>query len=499
MSRKRLARNAKFSVAQVLLSAVAMVLMYRLMMQTLPIEAIGLWSLIMGSAGVARLTELGLGAGALRFIAVDVGAKRPDRAAAIAGMAALCVAALVGALALISRPLLRHYLEQTNPGAMLAAVDPLLDAALLSVVLGSVSNVLFSAMDGCQRMDLRAQVQILGSFVQLGATWLVLPKFGLAGLGLAALAQAIFQLLVGAGIAFRLFRVPLRNYFAFEPSRLKELFLYGGGLQISGLAQLLFEPLIKVLLTTYSGLALTAYYDMANRIIQQLRAVIVAAYSALVPHIAARSGRSQLNSAEISAIYREAEDILHFVALPYFTLIAATLPLAMSLWKGHFDAVFLAVAMVQFASWLVNVMITPAYLLFVAIGRLRWNIMSHVVIAAITLVFGIILGKLVGGAGVLVAGAAGLVAGSLFVLIAFHREFRQPIGESLPYRRLPLAALLLLAAGSTSAIAAIGVFPGWTLLVVQPVVFGLMVLTLTWRDPLRKMLFAELGLGIVWR
>lgn len=493
MSRQRLARNATFSVVQVLLSALAMVLMYRLLMQSLPIEAIGLWSLVLGSANVARLTELGLGAGALRFIAADIGAERPDRAAATVGMAALCVAVLVGGLALLTRPFLFHYLTQATPVAMQNGVEPLLDAALASVVLGSIASVVFSAIDGCQRMDLRAQVQIAGSFVQLGVTWLVLQHYGLAGLGLAALAQVLFQLVIGAGIAKRLLAAPLRSYFAFDRSRLKALFVYGGGLQISGLAQLLFEPLIKVLLTGFSGLALTGYFDMANRIVQQLRGVIVAAYGALVPHIAARTGRGDLDPAQVREIYREACDLLLFITLPYFAVIAAALPLALTLWKGHFDAVFLGVAMIQFGAWLINVMITPAYLLFVALGRLRWNIVSHVVIGLTTLVLGLALGKIAGGPGVLAAGASGLVAGSLVVLIAFHREFRQPFGEFFLARRLPLAALLLVSTACSVAIAVRGAFPGWAWLIAQPVVFGLAALALTWRDPQRAKLQSELG------
>lgn len=492
MSRQRLVRNAAFSVVQVLLSAVAMVAMYRLLMRSLPIEAIGLWSLVIGSASVARLTELGLGAGALRFIAGDIGAGRPDRAAGVAGMAGLCVAILVGVLALASRRFLYDYLIGATPAAMHGAVAPLLDAALASVVLGSIANVVFSSIDGCQRMDLRAQIQIAASFVQLGATWFVLPRYGLAGLGLAALAQALFQLVIGAGVAVRLLGVPLRSYLVFDRARLRDLFVYGGGLQISGLAQLLFEPLIKVLLTSFSGLALTGYFDIANRIMQQLRSVIVAAYSALVPHIAARSGRGDMDPVQVRSIYGEASDLLLFIALPYFACIAAALPLALTLWKGNFDSVFLAVALVQFGAWFVNVMISPAYLLFVALGRLRFNIAGHVITGLLTLLLGTALGHFAGGSGVLAAGAAGLIAGSLVVLIAFHREYNQPFGGFFLSQRLPLAILLIAAAAASTAIALQSTQPGWPLLLALPAVVGVAALALTWRNPQRVKLLSEL-------
>ncbi len=492
MSRKRVARNATFSVAQVLLSAVALILTYRILMQSLRIEEIGLWSLIVGSAAVARLSEMGLGAGVLRFVAGDHGAGRLDQAARTIGMACIGAAAMVGVLALIVQPVLLHYLLRGTPEPLHDAARALLPAALGSVVLTTIAGVFLNAIDGCQRMDIRAKLQVGTSLVQLGMTALLLPRLGLAGLGLVQLAQAGFLLIGAAIFLLVLMRQPLRAYFGFEGPRLKELFLYGGGLQISGIAQLLFEPLVKVLLTAYSGLALTGYFDMANRIVLQFRSVIVAAYMAVVPHVAARGSDMSLDQSR--AIYRETHDLLLFVLLPYFACIGAGMPLALVLWKGEYDALFLAVAMLQLGAWWLNCLALPAYLLNVGLGRLRWNILSHVAIGAITLILGLLLGELFGGWGVLVAGAVALTGGSLVVSFAFHREFQLPLRELLPRRRLPALVLMILAIAAAAAIAASDHFPGWTLVLALPAGVGLAALALIWSDPLRKQLLAQLGL-----
>ena len=492
MSRKRVARNAAFSVTQVLLSAAALILTYRILMQSLRIEEIGLWSLIVGSAAVARLSEMGLGAGVLRFVAGDHGNGRLDQAARTIGMACIGAAAMVGVLALVVQPLLLHYLLRGTPEPLHDAVRALLPAALGSVVLTTIAGVFLNAIDGCQRMDIRAKLQVGSSLAQLGLTALLLPRLGLAGLGWVQLAQAGL-LLIGAAIYLSvLMRQPLRAYFGFEASRLKELFLYGGGMQISGIAQLLFEPLVKVLLTSYSGLALAGYFDMANRIVLQFRSIIVAAYMAVVPHVAARS--SDLSRDQSRAIYRESSGLLLFVLLPYFACIAAGMPLALTLWKGQYDALFLAVALLQLGAWWLNCLALPAYLLNVGLGRLRWNILSHVAIGLITLTIGFLLGEMLGGWGVLVAGAIALAGGSLLVPVALHREFGLSLHALIAWRSLPPLLLLVLAMAGAVAIAELGRFPGWVMLISFPAAVGLIAMVLMWLDPHRKQLSMQLGL-----
>jgi O-antigen/teichoic acid export membrane protein len=497
MSRARVARNATFSIVQVVLSAAALLVTYWLLMRSLSIAEIGLWSLVVGTTLVARLSEMGLGAGVLRFVAGDLAAGRPRDAARAVGMAAAAVTLAVGALALALQPLLLGYLMTITPASLHPAVAVLLPAALLGVVLGTTGNVFLAAIDGCQRMDLRAGLQIGSSFIQLGMTWFVLPRWGVMGLGLVQVVQAGALLVAGLATMAWLLRRPLRDYLGFERARFRELLVYGGGLQLAGIAQLLFEPLLKVLLTAYSGLALTGYFDMANRIVMQFRAVIVAAYTALVPHVAALSGAGGIDPERLRAIYREASAVLLFVLLPYFACLAAGLPLALTLWKGQFDALFLAVALLQCGAWLINSLSLPAYMLNAGTGHLRWNIAAHVVMGLAALILGPVLGSLLGGTAVLVLGAVALAAGSLLVPLAFHRKHGIAGGRRLTAGSMPALALPLAAFAAASAIAASGAAPGWGLLIGLPLITLCGAMALAWTNPLRDRVLA--GLPVLHR
>ena len=492
MSGAQVARNATFAMVQVILSAAALLFTYWLLLRALSVAQIGLWSLIVGSTMVARLSEMGLGAGVMRFVAGDLASGRPQYAARTIGMAGLAATALVGALALVVEPFLHGYLLRITPPELHGAVGVLLPAALLGVVLTTAGNVVLAAIDGCQRMDLRACLAIGSSLIQLGMTWFVLPRWGLLGLGLVQVVQAGALLLAGLVTMAWLLRRPLRDYLGFERARFREMVVYGGGLQVSAIAQMLFEPLLKVLLTAYSGLTLTGYFDMANRIVLQFRSLIVAAYTALVPHVAALSGSGQLRPAQLRAIYCESCAVLLYVVLPYFACLAAALPLTLTLWKGQFDHAFLAVALLQCAAWLLNMLNLPSYLLNVGTGELRWNIASHVVIALGCLVLGPLLGELAGGVGVLGVGAAAMVLGSLLVPLAFHHRHDLALADLVPARNLAALLLVLAAFVATAALAARTAVPGWALLTALPVLTVAAALILAWRNPMRARVVARL-------
>jgi O-antigen/teichoic acid export membrane protein len=463
-------------------------------MRSLPIAEIGLWSLVVGTTLVARLSELGLGAGVLRFVAGDLAAGRPREAARTIGMALVAVTVLVGALALLLQPVLHGYLLQLTPAALHPAVAVLLPAALIGVVLSTTGNVVLAAIDGSQRMDLRACLQIGSSLIQLGMTWYVLPRSGVMGLGLVQVVQAGSLLAAGLITMAWLLRRPLSEYIGFERARFRELLIYGGGLQVTAIAQLLFEPLLKVLLTSYSGLALTGYFDMANRIVMQFRSVIAAAYNALVPHVAALSGSGGIEPERLRAIYREACALLLFVLLPYFACLAAGLPLALTLWKGQFDPVFLAVALLQCAAWLVNLLSLPSYLLNVGMGQLRWNIAAHVAMGLATVTLGPVLGSQLGGSAVLVLGALALAAGSLLTPLAFHRSHGLRLSDLLTPRHLPASALVLAAFAAAIALVLADTAPGWTVLIGLPAAAAAAALALGWFDPLRDRVLVRLPL-----
>lgn len=483
MSRARIARNATYAVAQVVLTGILLLATYWLMMRELTVAQIGLWSLVVGSTMVARLSEIGLGTSVLRFVAGDLAADKPDHAARTVAMATTAATLLVGTLALAAQPFLHSYLLRITPAEMHGSIGVLLPAAILALVLGTAGNVLINAIDGCQRIDLRARLQVSSGVVQLVATWFVLPRWGLDGLGLVQVAQAAFLLCAAAVVLARLLGRPLRDYTGFDRTRLRELMVFGGGYQLSVMVMLLFEPLIRVLLTMYSGLTLTGYFEMASRIVSRFSGVVASAFSALTPHVAAQSLANTNSTEKIRRIYNEVFSLLLLLLLPYFACLAAAMGLLLTVWKGTFDQLFLVVALLQLWAWLGKLLSVPAYMIYLGTGRLRWNIASQVATGLLLIVLGFPLGELFGGAGVLVAGVIALGGGAQLSTIGLLSENAIGIDELASAGNFPGLLLLVGATAASTYLAQWQGVPGWTILIGLPTVVGLGALAIVLPDP----------------
>lgn len=236
---------------------------------------------------------------------------------------------------------------------------------------------------------------------------------------------------------------------------------------------------------------MTGYYDMASRMIIQLRAIVMAAFQALVPYVSS----ARLDPAEVRRLYLASYRLLVFLAVAYYTAAAVALPIMLSLWLGRIEPDFIIIALFVLAGWSVNTLVGPAYYVYVATGRLRWTVISHLCIGVGTLVLGLIGGLLFGGFGAVAGVTLALAAGSSVVTVAFHKDFGIGLRELLPRESIAMvgacigaAAILLVICGAfASDVQAMVAF------VVAPLIQGLVVAVVSWRNPNRERLFSMLG------
>src|SRR5690606_16388397 len=95
--------------------------------------------------------------------------------------------------------------------------------------------------------------------------------------------------------------------------------------------QMLGDPLTKMLLAKFGGLDSTAYFDMANRMIQQIRALIVSVNKVFVPRIAAIQ---ELDPASLRSTYEGMSRWTLEIAIPLYTCIVWAVPMIGMIWIG---------------------------------------------------------------------------------------------------------------------------------------------------------------------
>jgi O-antigen/teichoic acid export membrane protein len=289
-------------------------------------------------------------------------------------------------------------------------------------------------------MDLRAIVGTSGAAIQLGSAYCLVPSLGLLGLAIAQVAQSIAVFLLGMFLLLRLIGPDLYRLRGWHLSVFKELIAYGGGFQVATIGQLLFEPIVKVILTRFSGLEMTGYYEMSSQLVLQLRGVLVSAYQALVPYVASAARSDQ----ELREIYTSSYRLFFFVCCVGFGCVGLALPIVLQLWIGHYSSAFTEVAELCLIGWAIPTVASPSYYMFLGIGELTWPIVSHLTMGLLSAGFGVLCGYLYGGFGVLGAVTVVLILSGQIVSFAFHRRFHIPLRQLVPRGSGAIAACAMI-------------------------------------------------------
>lgn len=495
MNVRRLSGNALASASYVVGSALLLFELYRYLAQQLGAAQIGVWALVTASSAIVRVSEFGVSAGVVRYVAADIGEGRRDHAAATAGMALFSVATIMGLVSLILYPVLALFVDSAirDPEAA-AAGHALLPWAIASLWLVTMTNVFVGVLDGQQRAGLRSVGMLTSNAIQIVLAWILVPRDGLAAMGPVQLGFAASGFALLGVMSLLTLRQPLRAWFAWDRRRFAELFRFGGAFQIMSLFQVLFEPTTKWLLSVFGGLEAAGYFEMVNRAIQQLRQVIVAGLMMLVPHVAATQARDGADPEAVRVLYRQAFRMLLWIVVPYLTLIGCLLPAALTAWVGHYSSLFITIGVLCLIGWGLNLLAVPAYSILVGVGQLRWVVASQVVIALVNLILSAAGGYWLGAYGVVAGAMAALAVGSMVLMWPLHRDQPGAVATFLP-QGLPIG----LAIGSVAIAASLWLGRGLaegsgstTVSYVLSVVSGVTLVTLVaWRDPIRGQLLAR--------
>lgn len=425
IKRRSVSANALANVLQAVVGALLIFLLYRYINTTLGVDQLGVWSVILATVSASRLADFGLSAGVTRFVARDRVRKELLRAAQVVDTAALALMVLVGAIAPLLYPLIMKLLPHLFVAEHLELAKQILPYALTSFWLTIVAAIFQSALDGCQRMDLRAVLIISGQLLLLFIAFLLVPKYGLVGLAWAQIGQGIYLLILGR-LMLR-FIMPDVSFipFRWKKNVLREMVGYGVNVQAATIFILLLDPVAKALMARFGGAASAGYFEMASQVVLKARSVIVAANQAVVPRIA-ELAESEMD--RIRDFYRSNMRVVIFVTFPLLALLVSWAGVLSWLLMGFYHREFIFLVSVLAFSWGVNIFSGPAYFTNMGIGKVGWNTVSSMIIGLMNLGLGVFLGSCYGASGVVAAYTISLVTGSMFLISLFHRKARISFG-----------------------------------------------------------------------
>lgn len=482
---KRISRNVVATVTQVLISGVVFFILYRYLYDRIGVEQIGVWSLVLAATSVSRIGDLGLSAGVVRFVAQALGRGDTQRAADVVQTVALTLGVLMAVLLAAGYPLVVLVLGYFLPAHGVAIALSILPYALVSLWAMVIVSVFGGGLDGCLRMDLRSLLMGFSHLAYLGLTMLLVPTYGLEGVAMAQLIQSVGLMLLLWWMLRRQMKelplIPLHWKFAV----FKEMIGYGVNFQIITIMNMLFDPLVKALMSKFGGLEALGYYEMANKLILQGRALIVEASRVMVPAIATLQ---EHDASKAKQLFVSSYQLTFYVAVLFYGALGVLLPTISILWLGHYQASFVQFALLLNLAWFANTLINPAYFANLGAGALRSNMIAHTIIGLFTAVIGGGLGARYGGHGVVVGTVISLIMGSMFVLVTYIN------GVGLKWDKFIIPkgmyALLIL---SVSVVFISNFMSGSQSLTVSIISMALLclcsLLIVGWFNPARKVLF----------
>lgn len=419
MNKKKTIWNATIAVTQVIISAITLVILYKYLLNTLGVESLGIWSVVLATTSLSNISQFGLSGSVTKFVAKYLARHEYEKVEMVLKTAVVTIGVILSfTLISIYYPLI-WVLGRIIPTNSFETAVSLLPFALVSMWFSSVSGVILSGLDGCQRIDLRGLLMIIGILLFTILAINIIPYYGLLGLAYAQILQNIFILIVGW-----LFIRKELNIFTILPigwntALFKEMIRYGVNFQIGAIAMMLLDPVTKMLMTKFGSLAMTGYFEMANRMVLQFRGIIVAANQVLVPVIATLK---EGEASEIKKMYVQTFNLVVVLTLTCYGFIFVITPYVSEVWIGNYEPTFVFFAFMSILGWGVNTLSAPAYFDNLGTGALFWNTASHIIIGIINISVGLVAGYFLESIGVMLSYVLAIIIGSATILIMYNRK-----------------------------------------------------------------------------
>ena len=423
-SKKRISINIISTILQVLVVGVVYLFLYKFLLESLGIEKLGVWSIILATSSIANLANFGITSGLVKFIA-DYNAKKN-----LKDIPKLIFTALVSIIILFlliviiiyffSKVILGFVVEQKY----LSLALEILPYSLLCLFINSVGGIFTSTLEGFQKNYVKNFLFLFSSVFLLLSSYYLVPIYQLKGVAIAQVLQSVIILVGSLLFVINTSQLAIFNKWNWDYKIFRELINYGAKFQVISVFQMLYEPITKGLISKFGGLAVLGYYEMAARLVNQVRALIVNANQVMVPVVAHTNSTQKENLKEL---YNKMMSITFFVNVLLISVLLIFTPIISILWIGHWEPIFVFSMLLLSTSIFVNILIGPAYFSCVGEGNLNLILKSQIMIGILNLILGYVLGYYFSGKGVIVSRASSVAISSFYLFYNYQKEKDIPL------------------------------------------------------------------------
>ncbi|MFT3978956.1 MAG: oligosaccharide flippase family protein [Ferruginibacter sp.] len=415
VNKRTISVNIFFSLLQIIVIGIVYYFLYKFLLTRLGAEIMGVWAIVLSISSTANIANLGIANSVIRYTSkylVNNEIQKINRIIHTSFILLSCVFIIILCIVFLIAP---WWLRGVISGQYYPIAISLVPYSLICLILNATSSIFVSGIDGLQKNYIKSVLVIISTLLLLFFSFLFVPKFGLIGVAYAQLIQASVLWLSSLAALKIIFR-PLQVFrLKWDKEEFKNIFSFGIKEQIISICQLGFDPLTKSLLGVYGSLNQVTYYEMANRLITQLRSILVSINQVFIPVYTAAS---ELVENGERKIFGEVFKINFILSLLWLSFIISTIIPVSIIWIGSVNNDFVFITIALAVAYFCNIFITPQYFANIANARLNNNVISNVIITLLNILLCYLLGSFLGGYGVVAGWGIALAIGSLYVVLA---------------------------------------------------------------------------------
>ncbi len=419
INKKAISLNILFSLLQILITGITYYFLYKFLLQKIGTDLMGVWAIVLSISSTANIANLGIGASVVRFTAKYKANAEMQNINKLLHTSLLFLGAVFLGICLIVYLIAPVWLHAVIKMDYYNAAITLIPYSLLCLMLNAISGIFVSCIDGLQKNYIRSLIFIVSFVILLSGSYIIVPKYGLIGVAYAQLIQAGF-LLLSAMASLKLIFRPLQLFpMAWDKGIFKSIFSFGIQEQVISICQLFFDPFTKSILGSFGNLGMVTYYEMANRLVTQLRSFLVSANQVFIPVFTSTNEKSAETAHNL---YKKVFSISFLLSILWLSFIIASVIPISKIWIGQLNNEFVIITiLLAFAYWC-NIVISPAYFANMGTATLKDNVAGNVIIAVLNILLCFCLGYFFTGYGVVVGWSMALAVGSLYIMYKYHRR-----------------------------------------------------------------------------
>ncbi len=376
---------------------VVSILAYPLYLHFLGADLYGLWTILAVIIYFSSIGNFGIDEALVKYIAEEYEKKNIKGIIAYTSTGfnllvvnGLCIYVIVSMLEKLLQMILHLNAHYSN---LLHNIFPYV--ILLSIFILLV-NYINSILKGLGRFDQASYILLSGRVLALVVSVLFFVNgYKIWGLYWGQLLSFLFVLVVSSVFIYRkigFYYNPIKH----RKKLLVNLFKFGGTITVARIISMLLEPFIKIIIARFIGLAEVSYFEIANKIVLQIRSLFERGISAIMPEVSRLSVSARNAKAMIADVMKKIYRVNAFAGLVLFIVLFIIAESILKLWLSENYNIAIAIAFkIVILGYLANLISVPIYYYFMGIGKVKYCFYNHAIQAILNcllIIIAILLG-----------------------------------------------------------------------------------------------------------